>query len=45
MYLEIRKEKIKMKNKTKYLIFIIIGQLIGLGFAIGFGNGLFTVIY
>lgn len=34
-----------MKNKTKYLIYIIIGQLIGLGFAIGFGKGLFTVIY
>ena len=34
-----------MKNKTKYLIYIIIGQLIGISFAIGFGKGLFTVIY
>ena len=32
-------------KKLKYILYILIGQALGLGFAVGFANGMFTVIY
>ena len=32
-------------KKIKYILYILLGQAIGWGFAIGFANGMFTVIY